>query len=125
MMHFNFNSAVVLSWKQYLNIIGGVASALTYRHEECKRKIIHRDVKTCNIMLDADFNAKLGDFGLEYFDSGVPTVKTDVYSSGVVVLEVGTGGKPFEDDGTVVVNYVWNLWEKRKLIEAADRRLMH
>lgn len=51
-------------------------------------------------------------------------MKTDVYSFGVVVLEVGTGRKPVEDDGTVVVDYVWNLWEKRKLIEAADPRLM-
>lgn len=51
-------------------------------------------------------------------------MKTDVYSFWVVVLEVGTGRKPVEDDGTVVVDYVWNLWEKRKLIEAADPRLM-
>lgn len=51
-------------------------------------------------------------------------MKTDVYSFGVVVLEVGTGRKPFEDDRTVVVDYVWNLWEKKKLIEAADPRLM-
>ncbi|KAG2241992.1 hypothetical protein Bca52824_096165 [Brassica carinata] len=55
---------IVLSWKQRVNIILGVASALTYLHEECERQIIHRDVKTCNIMLDAEFNAKLGDFGL-------------------------------------------------------------
>ena len=100
-------------------------------------------------MLDADFTAKLGDFGLadvydhssstrdatipagtmgylapEYVYSGVPTVKTDVYSFGVVVLEVATGRKPVEDDGTVVVDFVWGLWGKRKLIEAADPRLM-
>ncbi|KAK7343723.1 hypothetical protein VNO77_12710 [Canavalia gladiata] len=148
-LHRNFNSSVVLPWKQRVNIVLGVASALTYLHEECERQIIHRDVKTCNIMLDADFNAKLGDFGLaevyehssntrdatipagtmgylapEYVYSGVPTVKTDVYSFGVVVLEVATGRKPVEDDGTVVADYVWNLWEKKKLIEAADPRLM-
>ncbi|CAB4319655.1 unnamed protein product [Prunus armeniaca] len=134
---------------QRLNIVLGVASALAYLHEECERQIIHRDVKTCNIMLDADFNAKLGDFGLaevyehssiardatipagtmgylapEYVYSGVPTVKTDVYSFGVVVLEVATGRKPVEDDGTVVVDWVWGMWENGKLIEAADRRLM-
>ncbi|KAK7279860.1 hypothetical protein RJT34_24919 [Clitoria ternatea] len=147
-LHRNFNSSVVLSWKQRVNVILGVASALTYLHEECERQIIHRDVKSCNIMLDADFNAKLGDFGLaevyehscstrdatipagtigylapEYVYSGVPTVKTDVYSFGVVVLEVATGKKPVEDDGSVVSDYVWNLWEKRKLIEASDPRL--
>ncbi|KAI4348062.1 hypothetical protein L6164_008823 [Bauhinia variegata] len=148
-LHKNFGSAVVLTWKQRVNIIMGVASALTYLHEECERQIIHRDVKTCNVMLDADFNAKLGDFGLasvhehssntreatipagtvgylapEYVYSGVPTVKTDVYSFGVVVLEVATGRKPVEDDGTILVDYVWSLWEKKKLVEAADPRLM-
>lgn len=60
-LHRSFNSAVVLSWKQRLNIALGVASALAYKHSERQR--ILRDVKTCNIMLDADFNAKLVDFG--------------------------------------------------------------
>ncbi|XP_028800445.1 L-type lectin-domain containing receptor kinase S.6 [Neltuma alba] len=148
-LHKNYNSSVVLSWKQRVNIILGVASALTYLHEECERQIIHRDVKTCNIMLDADFNAKLGDFGLaevyehscdtreatlpagtmgylapEYVYSGVPTVKTDVYSFGIVMLEVATGRKPVEDDGTVIVDYTWKMWEKRNLVEAGDPRLM-
>jgi hypothetical protein len=63
-LHSKSSSSVVLSWNQRVNIILGVAAALTYLHEECERQIIHRDVKTCNIMLDADFNAKLGDFGL-------------------------------------------------------------
>ncbi|KAJ7969840.1 putative Kinase [Quillaja saponaria] len=148
-LHDKSNSVFVLSWKQRVNIILGVASALTYLHEECERQIIHRDVKTCNIMLDAEFNAKLGDFGLaevyehssntreatipagtmgylapEYVYSGVPTVKSDVYSFGVVVLEVATGRKPVEDDGKVVVDWVWDLMEKKKLLEASDPRLM-
>ncbi|KAI9118702.1 hypothetical protein K1719_010147 [Acacia pycnantha] len=63
-LHKNYNSSVVLSWKQRANIILRVASAFTYLHEECERHIIHRGVKTCNVMPDADFNAKLGDFGL-------------------------------------------------------------
>lgn len=147
-LHKKSNSAIVLSWKQRLNIVLGVASALAYLHEECERQIIHRDVKTCNIMLDTEFNAKLGDFGLaevyehssmtreatipagtmgylapEYVYCGVPTVKTDVYSFGVVVLEVATGRRPVDDDGTAIVDWVWELWEKGKLIEAADLRL--
>ncbi|KAM2133248.1 hypothetical protein TB2_002398 [Malus domestica] len=77
--------------KQRLNIVLGVSSALAYLHVECERQIIHRDVKTCNIMLDADFNAKLGDFGL-----------AEVF--GVVVLELARARKPVEDDGTVVVD---------------------
>ncbi|KAK2404482.1 putative L-type lectin-domain containing receptor kinase S.7 [Trifolium repens] len=148
-LHSKSSSSVVLSWNQRVNIILGVAAALTYLHEECERQIIHRDVKTCNIMLDAEFNAKLGDFGLaevyehscstrdatipagtmgylapEYVYSGVPTVKTDVYSFGVVVIEVATGRKPVGDEGTLVGDYVWNLWKKNRLVEAADPKLM-
>ncbi|CAL5209418.1 unnamed protein product [Lathyrus oleraceus] len=148
-LHKNLRSSFVLSWKQRVNIILGVAAALTYLHEECERQIIHRDVKTCNIMLDVDFNAKLGDFGLaevyehssstrdatipagtmgylapEYVYTGIPTVKTDVYSFGVVMIEVATGRKPVGDDGTVVGDYVWNLWEKNRLVDAADPKLM-
>jgi len=138
---------IVLSWKQRVNIILGVASALTYLHEECERQIIHRDVKTCNIMLDAEFNAKLGDFGLaeiyehsallagraatlpagtmgylapEYVYTGVPSEKTDVYSFGVVVLEVCTGRRPVGDDGTVLVDLMWSHWETGKVLDGAD-----
>ncbi|XP_007019440.2 PREDICTED: L-type lectin-domain containing receptor kinase S.6 [Theobroma cacao] len=145
LLHKNSDSATFLSWSLRLNIVLGVASALTYLHEECARQIIHRDVKTCNIMLDDEFNAKLGDFGLaevyehscasreatipagtigylapEYVYCGVPTVKTDVYSFGVVVLEVATGKRPVAEDGAVLVDWVWDLWVRRKLIEAAD-----
>jgi len=63
-LHRNSNSTRVLSWKQRLNIVWGVASALTYLNEECEREIIQRNVQTCNILLDAEFNAKLGDWGL-------------------------------------------------------------
>ncbi|CAN1130275.1 L-type lectin-domain containing receptor kinase S.6 [Linum perenne] len=140
--------AVVLSWKQRLNILLGVASGLSYLHEECERQIIHRDVKACNILLDSDFNAKLGDFGLaevyehssatreatlpagtmgylapEYVYCGVPTQKTDVYSYGVVVLEVATGRWPVQEGGTVLVDWIWGCWERGKLIEAADPKL--
>ncbi|XP_076889665.1 L-type lectin-domain containing receptor kinase S.6-like [Bidens hawaiensis] len=138
-----------LTFEKRLNILLGVASALVYLHEECERQIIHRDVKTCNIMLDADFNAKLGDFGLaevyehnarkrdatlpagtmgclapEYVFSGVPSVKTDVYSFGVVVLEVASGQRAVNEDGVVVTDWMWDLWEKRILIAAADPKLM-
>ncbi|CAL5417573.1 unnamed protein product [Camellia sinensis] len=148
-LHKSNNALTVfLTWDRRLNIVLGVASALIYLHEECERQIIHRDVKTCNIMLNDEFNAKLGDFGLaevyehssitreatipagtmgylapEYVYLGVPTVKTDVYSFGVVVLEVASGKKPVDDYGTVLVYWVWDLWEKGFLIKAADSKL--
>ncbi|CAH9075661.1 unnamed protein product [Cuscuta epithymum] len=136
-----------LTWERRMNVIHGVASALVYLHEECESQIIHRDVKSCNIMLDSDFNAKLGDFGLaevfdkcrardstvpagtmgyiapEYAFSGVPTVKTDVYSFGVVVLEVASGRRPVDENGVVITDWVWDLWERSRVTEAADPRL--
>lgn len=145
------SSSGFLTWEQRKKIILGVASALTYLHEECERQIIHRDVKTCNIMLDSEFNAKLGDFGLaevyehscptravtipagtmgylapEYVYFGVPTVKTDVYSFGVVVLEVATGRRPVEESGgggMILVNWVWDLWAKGRIVSALDSKL--
>ncbi|XP_038698900.1 L-type lectin-domain containing receptor kinase S.6 [Tripterygium wilfordii] len=147
-LHKYSSSSIFLSWKHRLKILLGVASALSYLHEGCEGQIIHRDVKTCNIMLDAELNAKLGDFGLaevyernsitreatipagtmgylapEYVYSGIPTEKTDVYSFGVVVLEVATGRRPVDEYGTVLVDLVWSLWERGKLVEAVDSRL--
>ncbi|KAI3442653.1 Protein kinase domain-containing protein [Psidium guajava] len=147
-LHKSSNSAKFLSWEQRKKVVLGVASALAYLHEECERQIIHRDVKSCNIMLDSEFNAKLGDFGLaevyehscrtravtipagtmgylapEYVYYGVPTTKSDVYSFGVLVLEVATGRLPVDRGGVILVDWVWGLWEKGKLISAVDRRL--
>ncbi|XP_027150438.1 L-type lectin-domain containing receptor kinase S.6 [Coffea eugenioides] len=147
-LHGRSSVTKFLTWERRSNIVLGVASALVYLHEECINQIIHRDVKACNIMLDAEFNAKLGDFGLaavyqrsleirdatvpagtmgylapEYVFSGVPTVKTDVYSFGVVVLEVASGRRPVDDNRIVITDWVWELWGKGKLIEAADPKL--
>ncbi|GAB4861143.1 hypothetical protein Ancab_036300 [Ancistrocladus abbreviatus] len=147
-LHESSDSINVLTWDQRLNIVLGIASVLTYLHEECDRQIIHRDVKTCNILIDADFTAKLGDFGLaevydhssspreatipagtmgylapEYVYCGVPSAKTDVYSFGVVILEVASGRRPVDEAGVPIGNWVWGLWEKGTLIEAVDSRL--
>ncbi|XP_010680208.2 L-type lectin-domain containing receptor kinase S.6 [Beta vulgaris subsp. vulgaris] len=148
-LHKNSDALCVLTGEQRLNIVLGIASCLRYLHEECNKKIIHRDVKTCNVMLDSDFTPKLGDFGSaevydrdsrarkptipagtmgylapEYVYSGVPTVKSDVYSFGVVVLEVVSGRRPVVDNRDLLVDWVWSLWENGKLIEAVDERMM-
>lgn len=117
-----FEARTPLPWPHRRKILLGVASALAYLHQECENQVIHRDVKTSNIMLDEGFNARLGDFGLarqvehdkspdatvaagtmgylapEYLLTGRATEKTDVFSYGAVVLEVASGRRPIERD---------------------------
>ncbi|XXG55205.1 hypothetical protein AAC387_Pa03g2921 [Persea americana] len=142
----------VLKWSHRYNIAIGIASVLTYLHQECEQQVIHRDIKTSNIMLDKDFNPRLGDFGLarltdhdkspvstltagtmgylapEYLQYGKATEKTDVYSFGVVVLEIACGRRPIEKDAQsqMMINladWVWRLYSEEKLMEAVDSRL--
>ncbi|XP_044473319.1 probable L-type lectin-domain containing receptor kinase S.7 [Mangifera indica] len=143
---------VLLSWDYRINIVVGLASALNYLHQECEQQVIHRDIKASNVMLDGNFNARLGDFGLarlmdhdkspvstltagtmgylapEYLQYGKATDMTDVFSYGVVVLEVACGRRPIERDGDSykmvnLVDWVWGLHAEGRIIEAADKRL--
>ncbi|KAJ6329957.1 hypothetical protein OIU76_008726 [Salix suchowensis] len=108
-----------LNWHSRLKIALDTARGLEYLHEFCKPAVIHRDLKSSNILLDANFNAKLSDFGLavadsshnksklklsgtvgyvapEYLLDGVLTDKSDVYAFGVVLLELLLGKRPVE-----------------------------
>ncbi|CAA7042399.1 unnamed protein product [Microthlaspi erraticum] len=102
--------AVSLDWSHRLNVAIGLASALLYLHHKCEQQVVHRDIKTTNIMLDINFNAWLGDFGLarltehinspvstltagtmdylahEYLQYGTTTKKIYAFSYGVVIL---------------------------------------
>ncbi|KAJ1410799.1 Serine/threonine-protein kinase, active site [Sesbania bispinosa] len=140
----------LLNWSHRVNIALGLASVLVYLHQECEQRVIHRDIKTGNILLDGNFNPRLGDFGLaklmdhdkspvstltagtmgylapEYLQYGKANDKTDVFSYGVVVLEVACGKRPIEREGSKMVNlvdWVWGLHSEGKIIEAADKRL--
>ncbi|WJX17722.1 hypothetical protein P8452_07601 [Trifolium repens] len=129
----------VLDWKTRNSVIRDVAQALDYLHDGCERRVLHRDIKASNIMLDLDYTAKLGDFGLartvqkrnethhstkeiagtpgymapESFLTGRATVETDVYAFGVLVLEVVCGRRP----GNVFAqedyknSIVYQVWE--------------
>ncbi|MBA0670463.1 hypothetical protein Goklo_025394, partial [Gossypium klotzschianum] len=133
----------------------GLASALFYLQEECDQCVLHRDMKSSNVLLDLSFNAKLGDFGLaRLVDHGQEsqttsvmlgtdgyiapeclvtykaTKESDIYSFGIVALEIASGkkaiavierhGKRFK---TKLVEWVWELYGKESLLDAADPQL--
>lgn len=118
--HLHSKQLPVLEWAQRVKIAVGAAKGLAYLHEDCHPKIIHRDIKSANILLEDDFEAQVADFGLarlndttqthvstrvmgtfgylapEYASSGKLTDRSDVYSFGVVLLELITGRKPVD-----------------------------
>ncbi|XP_042500181.1 proline-rich receptor-like protein kinase PERK13 isoform X2 [Macadamia integrifolia] len=118
--HLHGKGVPVMEWPKRLKIALGAARGLAYLHEDCHPKIIHRDIKSSNILLDDVFEAQVADFGLakltndtnthvstrvmgtfgymapEYASSGKLTDRSDVYSFGVVLLELVTGRKPVD-----------------------------
>ncbi|KAK3432938.1 hypothetical protein EUGRSUZ_D00454 [Eucalyptus grandis] len=146
-----FKERSFLPWEKRYKIVQGIASALLYLHEEWEQCVIHRDIKSSNIMLDSDFNAKIGDFGLarlvdhtkglqttvlagtmgymapECVYTGKASKESDVYSFGVVLLEITCGReviKPRAEEGQVkLVDWVWELYGTERLLDAADPKL--
>ncbi|XP_016512256.2 L-type lectin-domain containing receptor kinase IX.1-like [Nicotiana tabacum] len=141
-----------LTWPIRYKIAQGLASALLYLHEEWEQCVVHRDIKASNIMLDSNFNAKLGDFGLarlvdhekgsqttvlagtmgymapECATTGKASKETDVYSFGIVALEIACGRKPIDrkaesDHQVNIVDWAWSLYGMGNLNEAADPKL--
>ncbi|XP_027346975.1 L-type lectin-domain containing receptor kinase IX.1-like [Abrus precatorius] len=146
-----FKKQSLLKWTVRYNIARGLASALLYLHEEWEQCVVHRDIKSSNIMLDSEFNAKLGDFGLARFvdhakgaqttalagtmgymapecaTTGRAGKESDVYSFGVVALEIACGRKPInlkaQENEINIVEWVWRLYGRGTILEAVDPRL--
>ncbi|CAN6453207.1 unnamed protein product [Victoria cruziana] len=138
-----------LGWHKRLEIIQGIAEGLSYLHEESDVRIIHRDIKASNVLLDEKFNPKITDFGLarffaedqthlstgiagtlgymapEYIIHGQLTEKADVYSFGVLVLEIVTGlqcsNSTGSSDGQFFLAKIWNHYKTNTVEEILDR----
>ncbi|KAH1082567.1 hypothetical protein J1N35_022328 [Gossypium stocksii] len=146
-----FGKKTPLNWNLRYKAARGVASALLYIHEEWEQCVVHRDIKPSNIMLDSNFNVKLGDFGLarltdhelgprttglagtlgymapEYIKTGRASKASDVYSFGVVALEIATGRRsvdPIEENSQIgLVEWVWHLYGSGNLLSSVDKRM--
>ncbi|GAV73887.1 Pkinase domain-containing protein [Cephalotus follicularis] len=148
-----FRRSLPLPWSIRMKIALGAAKGLAFLHEEAERPVIYRDFKTSNILLDADYNAKLSDFGLakdgpegdkthvstrvmgtygyaapEYVMTGHLTSRSDVYSFGVVLLEMLTGRRSMDKNRPNgehnLVEWAWpHLGERRRFYRLIDPRL--
>ncbi|KAH0924227.1 hypothetical protein HID58_024245 [Brassica napus] len=141
-----------LDWNRRICIALGAARGLVYLHEQCNPKIIHRDVKAANILLDESFEAIVGDFGLaklldqrdshvttavrgtighiapEYLSTGQSSEKTDVFGFGILILELVTGHKMIDPvNGQIrkgmILSWVRTLKAEKRFAEMVDRDL--
>ncbi|KAL9462988.1 hypothetical protein AB3S75_000904 [Citrus x aurantiifolia] len=145
---FDPTKRMLLNWVTRVQIIEGIAQGLLYLHQYSRVRIIHRDLKASNILLDKDMNPKISDFGMaricggnelqantsrivgtygymspEYAIQGIFSIKSDVFSFGVLLLEIVSGKKTtgfYRTDSLTLLGYAWDLWTSNRTLELID-----
>ncbi|KAK9063013.1 hypothetical protein SSX86_016883 [Deinandra increscens subsp. villosa] len=149
---FDRNNSFLLDWPIRYHIINGIARGLLYLHQDSILRIIHRDLKASNILLDSNMNPKISDFGLarmfkdyeteantnhvvgtlgyispEYAANGLFSLKSDVFSFGVLVLEIVSGKKnrgfSHQNHHDNLLGHAWRLYKEANPLELVDEAL--